>query len=253
MKRTVQLGDGHVFTSVHGSIEHTRNCETAQIVAVIEVRYQDLQRPGHFAFGLGNGFDDSLEQRLQVYAASFYISRGGSSLCVGVQNRKVELLFFGIEVDEQVVNLVQDFLRASVGTINLVDHEDGREVSFERLAEDVARLRQRAFAGVNQQHDTVDHLQGAFYFSAEIAVAGRVYDVDLHVVIKNGRVLGQNGDAALALQIVRVHHPFNDVLVGTKGAALLQHGVDQRGLAMVYVGNNSDVTNAGTQMRLPSQ
>jgi hypothetical protein len=33
---------------------------------------------------------------------------------------------------------------------------------------------------------------------------------------------------------------------------LLQHGVDQRGFAVIDVGNNCDVTNAGTQIRLPS-
>jgi hypothetical protein len=34
------------------------------------------------------------------------------------------------------------------------------------------------------------------------------------------------------------------VFVGTKGAALLQHGVDQRGLAVVNVRDDGDVANA---------
>ena len=147
----------------------------------------------------------------------------------------------------RVVNLVQDLLRAGIGSVDLVDDEDGRKVGLKRLAEDVARLWQRAFTGIDQQHDAVDHLQRALDFSAEIAVARRVHDIDLHIVIEDGRVLGQNRDTAFALQVVGIHHPFNDVLVGTKGAALLQHGVNQRGLAMVHVGNNGDVTNAGTQ------
>ena len=86
----------------------------------------------------------------------------------------------------------------------------------------------------------------------EVAAAGRIHNVDLDVVIKNGRVLGQDGDAALALQIVRVHDPLDNVLVGAESATLLQHGVHQRGLAMVHVGNNGDVANAGTQMKGPS-
>ena len=32
--------------------------------------------------------------------------------------------------------------------------------------------------------------------------------------------------------------------IGAKRAALLQHGVDQRGLAMVDVGDNGDIANA---------
>jgi hypothetical protein len=37
------------------------------------------------------------------------------------------------------------------------------------------------------------------------------------------------------------------MLVGAKGAALLQHGVNQRGLAVVHVRDNGDVANAQTQ------
>jgi hypothetical protein len=33
------------------------------------------------------------------------------------------------------------------------------------------------------------------------------------------------------------------VFVGAKSAALLQHGVDQRGFAVVNVGNDGDVAN----------
>ena len=120
----------------------------------------------------------------------------------------------------------------------------GRQLGLQRLAEHVARLRQRAFAGVHQQHDAIHHLQRAFDFAAEVAVAGRVDDVDLDVVIMNGSVLGQNGDAALALQFVGIHDALDEVLVGAECAALLQHGVDQRGLAVVDVGDDGDVANA---------
>ena len=37
------------------------------------------------------------------------------------------------------------------------------------------------------------------------------------------------------------------VLVGAEGAALLQHGVHQRGLAVVHVRDDGDVANARTQ------
>ena len=116
-------------------------------------------------------------------------------------------------------------------------------MGFQRLAQHVAGLRQRAFAGVDQQHDAVHHLERAFHFAAKVAVAGRVDDVDLDVVIEDGGVLGQNRDAALALQIVGVHDAFDQVLVGAKGAALPQHGVHQRGLAVVDVGDDGDIAN----------
>ena len=166
---------------------------------------------------------------------------------VGVEHGKIQLVFRRVQINEQVVHLVQHFLRARVGTVNLVDHQDRRQLGFQRLAQHVARLRQRAFAGVHQQHHAVHHLQRALHFAAEIAVAGRVHDVDLDVVVENGRVLGQNGDAALALQFVGVHHALDVGLVGAEGAALVQHGVHQRGLAVVHVRDDGDVAKTLAQ------
>ena len=132
-------------------------------------------------------------------------------------------------------------MRARVGPVDLVDHDHRRQPSFERLRQHVARLRQRAFRSVDQQHDAVDHLQRALHFAAEVGVARRVDDVDLVVVVVEGGVLGKNRNAALFLQVVRVHDALGDGLVGAEGAALAQHGVDQRGLAMVDVGDDGDV------------
>ena len=57
----------------------------------------------------------------------------------------------------------------------------------------------------------------------------------------NGGVLGQDGDAALALEVGVVHRPLGDPLVGAEDAALVEQRVDQRGLAVVDVGDDGDV------------
>ena len=59
----------------------------------------------------------------------------------------------------------------------------------------------------------------------------------------HGSVLGQNGNAALALQIVGVHHALRHLLVLAEYAALAQHLVHQGGLAVVYVSDNSDIAD----------
>ena len=38
-------------------------------------------------------------------------------------------------------------------------------------------------------------------------------------------------------------HPLGDVLVGAERAGLAEHGVDERGLAMVDVGDDGDVAD----------
>ncbi len=184
------------------------------------------------------------------------IGRRRSQLGVGVEHGKVELIFARVEIDEQVVNLVQHLLRARVGPVDLVDHQNRRQLGFQRLAQHVAGLRQRTFAGIDQQHHAVDHLQRALHLAAKIAVAGRVDDIDLDLgrvpgvgrgMIEDGGVFGQDGDAALALQLVGIHHPLDMGLVGAEGAALVQHGVHQRGLAVVNVGDDGDVANTRAQ------
>ena len=70
-----------------------------------------------------------------------------------------------------------------------------------------------------------------------------VHDVDLVVLIVDGGVLGQNGDATLPLQIAGIHDPLHGGLILPVDAALLEHFVYQGGFAMVNVGNDGNITD----------
>ena len=59
------------------------------------------------------------------------------------------------------------------------------------------------------------------------------------------RLLGQDRDALLALEIARVHDPVDDGLVRAERAGLAEHRVDERGLAVVDVGDDGDVAQVG--------
>ena len=72
------------------------------------------------------------------------------------------------------------------------------------LREHEPRLRHRPFGGVDQHQRAVGHPQHALDLAAEVGVARRVDDVDLHALVVDGDVLGQDRDAALALQVVGV-------------------------------------------------
>src|SRR5262249_39486327 len=89
----------------------------------------------------------------------------------------------------------------------------------------------------------VDHSQNALDFSAEVGVARRVDDVQLRAAPAYGRILGENGDAALALEGVGVHHPFGDHLIFTKRARLAEHLVHESRLPVVDVRDDCDVAN----------
>ena len=140
-----------------------------------------------------------------------------------VEDREVELLLVGVEVDEEVVDLVEHFLRPRVGPIDLVDDDERRQPPLERLAQHEPGLRQRSFGRVDEQQHAVDHRQRPLDLAAEVGVARRVDDVDEDVVVVDGGVLGEDGDAALALEVGVVHHPLGDALVGAEDAALVEH------------------------------
>ena len=182
------------------------------------------------------------------------LERGPAGAGRGVDDREVDLVLGGVEVEEQLVGLVDDLGDARVGAVDLVDHQDDGHLRLERLAQHEPGLGQRPLAGVHEQHDAVDHGQPALDLAAEVGVAGGVDDVDGDAVglagglgsraaVTDGGVLREDGDALLALEVTGVHRTFVDVLVGAEGAGLPEHGIDEGGLAVVDVGNDGDIAD----------
>ena len=183
-----------------------------------------------------------IEQRLHaVIVRSVQARRHPALLGRAVEDRKIELLVGRVERGEQIEHLVDDLRRPRVGAVDLVDDHDGLEAHLERLGDHELGLRQRAFGGVHQHQRAVHHVQDALDLAAEIGVAGRVDDIDAGILPQDRGRLGQDGDAALALEIVGIHRAFDHALVLAERARLLQQPVDQGGLAVVDVRDDGDV------------
>ena len=114
---------------------------------------------------------------------------------------------------------------------------------LQRLLQHEAGLGHGTLGGVHQQDDAVDHLQDPLHLAAEVGVTRGVHHIDLVVLVVDGGILGQDGDAALPLQIAGVHDPIHGGLILTIDTALLQHLVDQGGFAVVNVGDDCNITN----------
>ena len=162
--------------------------------------------PSGSTTGPGHAVDDHVEERLDVAGCGVRVVRGEAGLSRGEDIRKIELVFAGPLLDERVEDLVQDFDGPGIGPVDLVDHDDRPDVAGERLAKHELGLRHRPFEGVDQDQRPIGHLERSLDLAAEIGVAGRIDDVDLDVAVFDGDVLGQDGDAALALEIVGVEN-----------------------------------------------
>ena len=215
--------------------------EPANVGAGVEVRYERLQRVVGIVRGRRDRLEQRVEEREEVRREVVGRVAGEALARDRVDDRELDLRLARVEVEEELVDLVDDFLGTRVGTVDLVDDEDDGQLGLERLAEDEAGLRQRPFGGVDEQQNAVDHGQSALDLTTEIGVPGRVDDVDLGRAEADGRVLGEDGDALLALEVHGVHDALGHVLVLPKGAGLPEHGVDERGLAVVDVRDDRDV------------
>src|SRR5918992_263697 len=150
-------------------------------------------------------FQQEVEQRPQVLSLDTLLRGRPTGLGVRVDDGELDLRLVGVEVEEQLVDLVDHVADPCVRPVDLVHHEHHREPRLERLAEHEARLRQRPHGGV----------------------------------------LGEDRDAALALLVHRVEDPVGQLLVRGEHAGLAQHGVDKGGLAMVDVRDDRDVPDVG--------
>ena len=215
--------------------------EPADVRVGVEVRHERLQRMLRVVLRRRNRREQRLDERPEIGREIVGRQPGAAGARVAVDDRELDLRLVRVEVEEQLVHLVDDLLRARVVAVDLVHDEDDGQFRLQRLAQDEARLRQRALARVDEQQHAVDHRQPALDLAAEVGVARRVDDVELRVADPDGGVLGEDRDALLALEIHRVHDALVDVLILAKRAGLPEQGVDERRLPMVDVGDDCEV------------
>ena len=72
-------------------------------------------------------------------------------------------------------------------------------------------------------------------------MAGRVNDVDAGGFPFHRGGFGQNGDAALAFQIIAVHGALGHGLIGTKSARLFQQFIHEGGFAMINMRDDRNI------------
>ena len=261
-----QLGDaaGHVqvgvvpvanlnsLANLDDTVLHAANAHAAHKVVVVHAGNQHLHRGFGFTLRRGNVLQDGIKQRLQVGAVFGVgpIIAGGAVTAGAEHHRAVQLLVGSAQVHQQVEDLVDDFLDAGIGTVDLVDGDNKAQILLQSLLQHETGLGHAALSSVHQQQNAVDHLQHALDLAAEVGVARGIDDIDLDTLVGAGAVLGQNGDAALTLDVTAVHDTLSHSLIVAESAALAQQGVHQRGLAVVNVSDDSDIAQIVTNHKI---
>ena len=215
--------------------------DAAEEVIAVEQGHKEFERTIGIGAGGRDMIDDGLEHWRQVAGPDIGIVPGIAVAARGEQHREVQLLIRRLQADEQVEHLVEHFLRPGILTVDLVDDDDGPEAQCQRFAGDELGLRHRAFCGIDEQDHAIDHRQNALHFATEIGVAGSIDNVDAGAVPLNRRAFGQNRDAALFFEVVRIHRPLGNALIVTEGARLAEQLIDQGGFAVIDVRDYGDI------------
>ena len=241
LRRPVAMDDGHAIVLADLAVDHAPDDEPAHVVVPVQRRGAKLEPHVGIEAGRRNGGDQGVEEGGEGLGVVVEAKLGDALARVGVEHGELELVFRRVEVDEEIVDLVEHLGSARVLAVDLVDDHHGGESRLQRLLEHEARLGQGTFRRVHEQEHAVHQGQGALHLAAEVGVAGRVHDVDLHVLVVDGRVLRHDRDALLALEVDGIHDPLGHVLVGAEDARLPQHGVHEGRLAVVDVRDDGDV------------
>ena len=146
----------------------------------IEVGDQRLERDVGVVVRAAARVDDGVEQRNEVGAR-----RRRARCCaqpgagVGVEDGEADLVLVGVEVQEELLDLVDDLCRLGRRAGPPCSPRPPRQPGLERLAQHEAGLGQRALRRVDQEEHAVDHGQAPLDLTTEVGVPRRVDDGDL--------------------------------------------------------------------------
>ena len=165
---------------------------------------------------------DRVEQRPHVLAVGLHVGLGKAAQTTSEQIREIALVVISAQFDEQIQHLVDGGFGINPGPIDLVDKHDRTQSLLEGFLQDETGLWHRTLVGIDDQQTAIDHAEHPLHLPAEISVTRGINNVDARLVVRDSGVLRQDCDAALALQIVGVHHAGGNRFVVAEDARLSQ-------------------------------
>ena len=242
--RAVVLDDEDAIAVVNGAGVDAADADAAHILGVVDRHALHGQRGVDIGLGSGHVVDNHVKERVHVVVVIRRVEAGVAvhrARVDDVLHGKLELLVRGAEVGHEVEAVVVGLLGVCARAVDLVDDDHDGEATIDGVTKHEARLGHRALEGVDEQQGAVGHLEDALDLAAEVSVARGVEDVDLDALVLDGDVLGEDGDAALALLVVGVKHAVLDLLVLAEGVGGAQELVNDGRFTVVDVGDDGDV------------
>ena len=238
----IPLAEADVLAASESSTGDAADSDTADIRGILQGGDKHL-RSALYHLRCGNNFEDGIEQGGDIRAGSLPVLGHPALLGAAENGLEIKLLICGVEVAHEVEDLLLHLVGTAVELIDLIHDDDGLLAHLKSLLEDETCLGHATLESIHQEEHSVGHVEDALDLTSEIAMSGSVYDVDLDPLVDNGDVLGQDGDATLALKVVVVEDELSEIFGLADKVGLIDHAIDQRGLAVVDVGDDRYVSD----------
>ena len=191
----------------------------------------------------GDFLQNGIQQGNHVHVAVINVIACVAINCRGINNREIKLLVACTQLNHQVEYLVDSSIGVSIGAVDLVDHNNDAQTTLKGMRKNETGLRLGAFISINNEQCAICHVENALHLATKVGMTGGVDNVDLSVLVMDGDVLRENGNAALALLIIRVEYAFGDFLVFAEYMRGPEQAVNQGGFTMVNVRNDCHIAD----------
>ena len=212
--------NNYILVDRNRSVIDFSDTDTANVFIVIDGADQHLCTCIRISFRSRDVIQDGLKQRNHVFRFIVDVVSCISVSCRSKKERAVKLFVRCAQIDEKLKDFIDNFIRTSFRTVDLVDTYDNRELQCKCFFQNEFGLWHGTFKSVNQKDHSVDHLKDTFYFSTEIGMSRSVNDIDLCIFINNCSVFGKNGNSTFTFDIVGIHYSFGYFLIFTENTAL---------------------------------
>ena len=128
------IADDDRLLCLQRSLEDTSDAQASDVFVIGQGRDLHLQ---WFLVQIRIWFtvtQDRLKQRLDAVAWRIHVVLDDAFSGDAIENREIQLFIAGIQIQEQLIDLIDDFLCPLVFLVDLVDQQDRTQSVFQRLA-----------------------------------------------------------------------------------------------------------------------
>jgi hypothetical protein len=231
----------HLLAGLDPAALDAADADAAHVAVVVQGGNLQLQGRALVGGGRRHVLQHGLEQGLHVHARLIHFHGGPAVEAGGIDDGEVHLLVGSTQLVEQVEGQVHGVVGVGAVPVHLVHHHDGRSPRARAFLV-TKRVWGMGPSTASTSSSTPSTMPSTRSTSPPKSAWPGVSTMLMctPVVIDRG-VLGQDGDAPLLFQVVGVHDPLGQLLVGGEGAGLAEQLVHQGGLAMIDVGDDGDI------------